>query len=232
MRKLAILFAILMAVSSASAQSLKPQSPYPMKAGINQGTADSLVGSHYWFFYANPGSNRLTVRYKTPTTLYGAQPKTILTITLTDGARSFRVTKTVSDQLNARETTFIAEKVTKRTKVIVQIDPPNQNLIRMGGDYEVEASGDVAFDDVAGGADPVVRTYDSMVNGYGATRFLANGTVMGSDGSEGTWKAFDPENRIYTVEIGQFRWSVQYRPGYGLVKPSEPNHIVFQELKR
>ena len=232
MRRLAIIFAFLFAVSLASAQSLKPQSPYPMSTGINQGTADSLVGSHYWYFYANPGSNRLTVRFKTPTTLYGAQPKTILTVTLTDASRSFRVTKTVSNQLNARETTFTADKVTKRMKIIVQIDPPNQNLIRMGGDYEVEASGDVAFGDSKSSGDPVVRTYDSMVNGYGATRFTADGTVIGSDGSEGTWKAFDPENRIYTVEIGQFRWSVQYRPGYGLVKPSEPNMIVFQELKR
>lgn len=232
MRKLAVLFAFLLAVSSASAQSLKPQSPYAMKAGINQGTADSLVGSHYWYFYANPGSNRLTVRFKTPTTLYGAQPKTMLTITLTDGARSFRVTKTVSAQPNARETTFVADKVTKRMKIIVQIDPPNQNLIRMGGDYEVEASGDVAFEDSKSSGDPIVRTYDSMVNSYGATRFLADGRVLGSDGSEGTWKAFDVENRIYTVQIGQFRWSVQYLPGYGLVKPSEPNLIVFQELKR
>jgi hypothetical protein len=232
MRKLAIFFALLVAVAPISAQSLKPQSPYAMNAGINQGTADSLVDSHYWYFYANPGSNRVTVRFKTPTTLYGAQPKTILTITLTDGARSFRVTKTVSSQINAREATFTADKVTKRMKIVVQIDPPNQNLIRMGGDYEVEATGDVSFEDAASGGDPIVRTYDSMVNGYGATRFLANGTVIGSDGSEGTWKAFDPESRIYTVEIGQFRWSVQYRPGYGLVKPSEPNHIVFQELKR
>ena len=232
MRKLAILFAFLFAVSSASAQSLKPQNPYPLSSGINQGTADSLVGSHYWYFWANPGSNRLTVRFKMPTTLYGAQPKTILTVTLTDASRSFRITKTVSNQLNAREATFTADKVTKRMKIIVQIDPPNQNLLRMGGDYEVEASGDVAFEDSKSAGDPVVRTYDSMVNGYGATRFTADGRVIGSDGSEGTWKVFDPESRIYTVEIGQFRWSVQYRPGYGLVKPSEPNMIVFQELKR
>ena len=232
MKKLAILFALIASISAVSAQSLKPQNPYPMVAGINQGTADSLVGSHYWYFYANPGSNRLTVRFKTPTALYGAEPKTILTVTLTDASRSFRVTKTVSNQPNARETTFTADKVTKRMKIIVQIDPPNQNLIRMGGDYEVEASGDVAFEDSKSGGEPIVRTYDSMVNGYGATRFMADGTVIGSDGSEGTWKTFDPENRIYTVEIGKFRWSVQYRPGYGLVKPSEPNLIVFQELKR
>jgi len=232
MRKLASLFVLLLAASGASAQSLKPESPYPMSSGINKGTSDSLVGSHYWYFYTAPGSNRLTVRLKTPTALYGAEPKTTLTITLYDANRTFRITKTVSHQLNARETTFTADKVAKRMKVIVRIDPPNQNLLRMGGDYEVEASGDVAFDDSKSGGEPIVRTYDSMVNGYGATRFLADGTVIGSDGSQGFWKTFDAENRIYTVQIGQFRWSVQYIPGYGLVKPSEPNLIVFQELRR
>jgi hypothetical protein len=232
MKKLALLFAFLTIVSSAAAQSLKPENPYAMAAGINKGTSDSLVGSHYWYFYATPGSNRLTVRLKTPTTLYGAQPRTVVTVTLYDANRTFRITKTVSTQINAQEATFTADKVGKRMKVIVRIDPPNQNLLRMGGEYEVEASGDVAFDDSKSSGDPIVRTYDSMNNSYGAVRFLADGRVIASDGSQGTWKAFDPENRIYTVEIGQFRWSVQYAPGYGLVKPSEPNLILFQELRR
>ena len=232
MRNIAVLFAFFLAVGVASAQSLKPENPYPLNAGINKGTSDSLVGIHYWYFYATPGSNRLMVRLKTPTTLYGAQPKTILTITLYDANRTFRITKTVSAQKNATEATFTADKITKRTKVIVSIAPPNQNLIRMGGDYEVEAMGDVAFDDKASAGDPIVRTYQSMVQDYGSTRFLADGTVIGSDGSQGKWTAFDAENRIYTVQIDNLRWSVQYIPGYGLVKPNEPNMIVFQELRR
>jgi hypothetical protein len=102
----------------------------------------------------------------------------------------------------------------------------------MGGDYEIEATGDVAFSEVNAAADPIIRTYDSKVNTYGATRFLADGSVITSDGSRGTWKAFDAENHIYTIQIDTFRWSVQYLPGYGLVKPSEPNLILFQELRR
>ena len=117
-------------------------------------------------------------------------------------------------------------------KIIVAVAPPNQNLVRMGGDYEIEATGDVAFGEAETSADPIVRTYDSKLNTYGATRFLADGTVVASDGSRGTWKVFDPENHIYTVQIDTFRWSVQYLPGYGLVKPSEPNMIMFQELRR
>lgn len=232
MRKLSILIGLILAAISVSAQSLKPENPYPMSAGINKGTSDSLVGTQYWYFYATPGSNRLTVRFKTPTALYGAQMNTALTITLYDEKRTFRITKTVTQRKNENEATFSAADVKNRMKVIVSIVPPNQNLIRMGGDYEIEATGSVQFAEVAAAADPIVRTYDSKVNSYGPTKFLADGSVVASDGSQGTWKVFDAENRIYTVQIDAFRYSVQYIPGYGLVKPSEPNMIVFQELRR
>ena len=232
MRKLSVLIAFFLAVGCVSAQSLKPENPYPLSAGINKGTSDSLIGTHYWYFYATPGSNRLTVRFKQPTTLYGAQPNTVLTITLYDEKRTFRVTKVVTPKPNASEVSFGAPKVDKKMKIIVSVVPPNQNLIRMGGDYEIEATGDVQFDEVKSVADPIIRTYDSKMNSYGATKFLADGTVETSDGSRGTWKAFDSENRIYTVQIDSFRFSVQYLPGYGLVKPGEPNLVVFQELRR
>lgn len=232
MRKLSLMIAFFLAVGCVSAQSLKPENPYPLKAGINKGTSDSLVGTHYWYFYGTPGSSRLTVRFKQPTTLYGAQPNTVLTITLYDEKKTWRTTKVVSSNKNATEATFAADKVKQKMKIIVSVTPPNQNLIRMGGDYEIEATGDVQFDDVKSAADSIIRTYESKVNSYGATKFFADGTVEASDGSRGTWKAFDSENRIYTVVIEGFRFSVQYLPGYGLVKPGEPNMIVFQELRR
>ncbi len=227
-----LIILLLIIVGGISAQSLKPENPYPLKAGINQATADSLVGTQYWYLYATPGSNRLTVRYKQATTLYGADLTSTLTITLYDEKRTWRTTKVVTRKPNASEVTFTADKVLKKMKIIIAVTPPNQNLLRMGGAYEIEATGNVEFGNTANSADPIVRTYDSMVNAYGATRFLANGSVVASDGSTGTWKAFDPENRIYIVEIGKFRWSVQYAPGYGLVKPSAPDMIVFQELRR
>ncbi len=232
MRKLSLLIAFFLAVGCASAQSLKPEKPYPLEAGINKGTSDNFVGTHYWYFYATPGSNRLTVRFKTPTTLYGAQlNNNALTITLYDEKRTWRTTKVVTSNKNATEATFTADKVKEKMKIIVSVAPPNQNLIRMGGDYEIEATGDVQFDEVKSAADPIIRTYDSK-RGYGATKFLADGTVETADGSSGTWKVFDRENRIYTVVIDNVRFSVQYLPGYGLVKPGEPNMIEFQELRR
>jgi hypothetical protein len=233
MRNLGILAIILVSVCAASAQSLKPDSPYPLKSGINQGTSDSLVGIHYWYFYATPGTSRITVRLKTPTTLYGASQNSTLTITVRDD-RGGRAVKFVNGTPNGRETTFTAPKVDRRMKIVVSVAPPNQNLLRMGGDYEIEVSGDVDFGSEST-AEPIVRTFEAKTgyNSYGVVRFLADGTIESSNGYRGTWKSFDKENHIYTVTMNDgFRTSVQYIPGYGLVRPSEPNMIEFQELRR
>lgn len=237
MKKLTLAIALFVLTGSVSAQSLKPQTPYPMTAGINQGTSDSLVGTHYWYFYATPGSNTLRVRFKNPTTLYGAgMGVTVLTITVSDEKRTWSVTKTVTSKREQAATSFAAAKVAKRMKVIVSIAPPNQNLIRMGGDYELEATGDVAFGQGAEDVDPVVRTYDAKTmhysDEYGVVKFLADGSIVTANGFTGTWSAFDKENRIYAIQLGKIRYSLQYLPGYGLVRPREPNVIEFQELRR
>lgn len=234
MRSLVTALVLLISVAAAAAQSLKPQSPYPLKAGINQGTSDSLVGVHYWYFYAMPGTSSIRVRLRTATTLYGASTNSTLTITVRD-EKGGQLTKMINANPNKRETTFTAPKVNKRMKIVVSVSPPNQNLIRMGGDYEIEATGDVAFGDGDDAVDPIVRTYEAKtgLNSYGAVKFLANGTIESSNGYRGTWKLFDTETRTYTVTMDDgFKIAVQYIPGYGLVKPSNPNTIEFQELRR
>lgn len=234
MRKLngLVLTILFLAAGIVSAQSLKPESPYPLQEGINKGTSDSLIGTHYWYFYAAPGNSKLTIRFKTPTALYGTQMNTTLTVTLSDEKKTWKSTKTVTSNKNSAEATFSAEKVKQKMKILVSVAPPNQNLVRMGGDYEIEVSGDAEFDSVKNAAEPIIRTFESKVNSYGTTKFLADGTVETSDGSSGTWKIFDAENRIYTVVIEKFRFSLQYLPGYGLVRPDAPDIIVFQELRR
>jgi hypothetical protein len=158
--------------------------------------------------------------------------KTTLTVTMTDANRTWRSVKMLTANPNGAEVSFAADKVAKHQKIIISVAPPNQDLIRMGGDYEIEITGNVAFAEASVDRDPVIGPYDSKVNSYGATRFLADGTIAASDGSQGAWKLFDPDNHIYTVVIGQYKASVQYRPGHGLVRPSEQNMIVFQEVRR
>jgi len=237
MRKLGLFLAFFLAVVGASAQSLKPESPYPLKAGINQGTSDSLVGTHYWYYYVLPGTNRLTVRMKNPTTLYGATINNTLTITVTDDKKTWKVVKYVSGNRNQSEAVFNSNKLDKKVKIVIAIAPPNQNLLRMGGEYEIEVNGDVAFGgEEVNAVDPIVRTYDPKTmhysDSYGAVKFNADGTIVTANGFTGTWKLFDKESRIYVIQLGQIRYSLQYSPGYGLVRPSEPNMIEFQELRR
>jgi hypothetical protein len=236
MRKLSLLFVFVLAVGSVSAQSLKPENPYPMKAGINQGISDSLVGIHYWYYYVTPGYNTLKVRFKNPTTLYGATMNTTLTITVSDDKHTWRVTKQVNANSATSEATFTSNKVDKRIRIIVSVAPPNQNLLRMGGGYELEATGAVSFSEATSSLDPIVRTYDPKTShyqdSYGAVKFSADGTIITANGFTGTWKAFDPENRIYVIQLGKIRYSLQYSPGYGLVRPGEPDVIEFQELRR
>ena len=234
MRNLFAMLVLLLAAAFVSGQSLKPDTPYPMKAGINQGTSDSLVGVHYWYFYAMPGTSKIRVRMVTPTTLYGAAQNSTLTITVHDEGGG-RAVKTVDGSPNGRETTFTAPKLNKRMRIVVSVSPPGQRLLRMGGEYEIEVTGDVAFGESGNTSDPIVRTYEakSGYNSYGAAKFFANGTIETSTGYRGTWKVFDAENRLYLVAMNDnFKTTVQYIPGYGLVKPSEPNMIEFQELRR
>ncbi len=237
MKKLSLLIVFLLLAGAASAQSLKPENPYPLQAGINKGTADSLVGTHYWYFYSAPGKTQVTVRLTQATTVFGAPVNnTTLTITLTDEKKTWRNVKIITPNKNQSEATFTAEKIKSKMKIIISVAPPNQNLLRMGGDYEIEATGDVQFDEVKNAADPIIRTFEPKVmhynESYGTTKFQADGTIATANGFRGTWKLFDRENHIYSIVIEGIRYSLQYLPGYGLVKPDEPNLIMFQELKR
>lgn len=231
MRKISVLAAFFLLMGCASAQSLNSEDPAPLMKGINKGTADSLVGTHYWYYFAGPGNVRLTVRFKSMG-MYGNPMRSTLTVTLSDEKRTWHTTKLVTSEKAMGEVTFTAEKLDKKLKTIIRVAPPPQGYLRAGGDYEIEATGDVEFDKAKAGGDPIIRTYSSRVNSYGATKFLAGGVIETSNGLSGNWKVFDPENHIYTITIESFRWSVKYLPGYGLVEANDPTLIVFQEIRK
>ena len=220
----------------ASAQSLKPDNPYPLKAGINQGTADSFVGAHYWYFYANPGEVKVTVRLGSAKTALGASINTTLTVTLTDAAGTWKpAVKFLGNRSNLTQATY-GGRIAKRTKILLSVAPPAGTLLRTGGDYQIEATGSADFDELKETGDPIVRTFEDKAmhtgESYGAVKFNADGSVVTASGLTGTWRVFDRESRVYTVVIGRDRYSVQYIPGLGLVKPSDPTDIEFQELRR
>jgi len=228
MKKLSACVVNCLAVSCALAQSLKPENPAPLRAGVNKGIADSMVGPQYWSFLGEPGEVRLLVRFKST---MGPLVKEPLTVTLYDEARTWHTSKILYSENGAVADTTFTGKLDKKLKAIVLVAPPAGGLLRSVGDYELEVVGAVQFEQVRSAGDPIIGTYQSKVNNYGAIKFLADGTVQASDGSSGTWKVFDAETRIYTVTIGPFRLPVKFLPGRGLVDPDNPTSVEFQALR-
>ena len=92
-------------------------------------------------------------------------------------------------------------------------------------------TGAVQFDSVRVTADPIIGTFASHLNSWGAVKFLANGSVESSNGSHGTWRAFDPASHTYSVTIDATQLSLRYIAGRGLVETDNPTFLAFQELK-
>ena len=134
--------AMTLSMSSAWAQSLKPQDPSPLQPGINQGTVDNFV-CQYWYFMAQPGHTHLHAQFK-PMGLLGASYKSAITITLSDEGGSWHTPKVLSRDSKPVEDSFDGD-IKKPTKLIICVAPPSGGLVRMGGDYQLEASGAVSF---------------------------------------------------------------------------------------
>jgi hypothetical protein len=118
-------------------------------------------------------------------------------------------------------------------------------LVRQGGDYQVAVTGTVNFDGgpsiamgadgtsnpVLGQKDQIIRAYVSMLNDWGITKFLLDGTVSASDGTMGTWKLEDTDTQSYTVNLGHDHLSLILMPGRGLVSADSKDILVFKQMK-
>ena len=209
----------MLACAIAPSYALAAAPPTTLQPGTNEGTADSMVGNQSWTFGASPGPFELVIRQgRVPNNaLPGAPFNTVLhivpfknvhvTFTKTPGGYIYKGT--------------VLKTVSMRLEVI----PPQSMLVREASQYTVEATGSIVYKT---GADPIIGTYTGG-NGLGAVRFQKGGTIVASNGDSGTWSVFDPQLHIYTVVIGQTRWSVKLSPGQGLDDASNGN-IVFQSV--
>lgn len=221
--------AIILSATSVWAQSLKPETPTPLQPGINEGTVDNFVGAQYWYFTGGPGHTRLHAQFK-PMGLLGNAYQSQITVTLSDENHTWNTPKILSSDSKIVDCTFDGD-LKKPTKLLVCVAPPTGGLVRTGGNYQLEASGDVAFGQKST-ADPVIGTYKQMA-GYtvllGASKFLADGTIQTASGASGNWKLFDKDTQTYVINMeGQSQLSLQYIPGRGLC---DGDTIIFQELK-
>lgn len=219
-----------LSITSSPAQSLKADAPTPLKPGINRGLVDALVGPHYWTYTAQPGASKVHVTFSAMG-IYGTAPRTTVTFTMSDAANTWHTSKVLTSRGTPVDTTF--EGAPKTTsKIIVSVVPPTNALVRVGGNYEIEVTGAVSFDQTGTTASPIVGMYKQL-SGYtkplGHCKFTADGKVVTTNGASGDWKLFDENAQIYVVNIdGEERHSLKYVPGRGLL---DNDIIVYQLLK-
>lgn len=220
----------LLGCAGADAQSLKPDAPTPLKPGINRGLVDALVGPQYWTFMAQPGANKVHVTFSAMG-IYGTAPRTSVTFTMSDPGNTWHTSKVVTSQGTPIDATFDGT-LKKPTKVIVTVAPPTNALLRVGGNYEIEATGAVSFLPSGASTTPIVGVYKQLA-GYtkplGDCKFTSDGKVVTTSGASGDWKIFDEETQTYIVNIdGEQRHSLKFVPGRGLL---DNDIIIYQQLR-
>lgn len=217
---ISLLGALIASSLPVVAQSLDVKKPAPLQAGINTATVDSMVGPHYWYFYADPGSfsgslNRL------------GSPGDVIRAKLGLGvAFAPKLQFSVVSSKDKGDRTNFNGSVKKRDKVIVMVDPGRPGLVRSACNYELQVSGNVSFGDVAS-APTIVGTYMAMLNNYGLTKFNEDGTVITALGTKGKWTLFDKDTQTYVVDLDKNRYSLKFISGRGLVDAAQNGLIVF-----
>jgi hypothetical protein len=208
---------ILLNMRVVAAQSIKLDAPAPLHQGNNQALIDSFVGDHYYYFYAEPGKFSIAWSFS------GAQEGFAV-----GGKPSFAAVfnpKTSGSQMTHKDGpsgVVYNGSVTQRTRVLVGVSPVNSKLVRQTTPYLIVVTGNVSFGNASAGPDPIVGAYAQklMFSGepaLGAVKFLANGSIIASNGGTGTWAAFDAESGIYTVIIGGHRMTLTLQRGRALV---------------
>jgi hypothetical protein len=217
----ALLAGVALCVSSP-AQSLDRQNPAPLKAGANTGTVDNFGGPNYFYFWGGPGEVKITATYKSMS-LLGNAVKSNLTVELY--AEPKMLARVTISSLKESSVGEMPGTLKRETKLVVAVIPPSGGLVRMGGDYEITATGAVRFDKPLSATDLIVGTY---TYGDTAVKFRPDGTLQFASGTSGTWKLFDEDTQLYTITFEDNRLSLKLIPGRGLVEASDPSAIVFK----
>lgn len=225
--------------NAASAQSLDIRNPTPLVAGENHGTIDNMVGPQYWTFSYHKGKGTVSVRFSSMG-LFGNPTTTTIQVVMHAGDGSVWGSRPLTSNGQVAEQDWPGNFKGPGT-AIVELRPTGSNLVRAGGDYSITVAGDgIDFPGAgaAAGPDRIVGTYAVMVcapdfdcQNSLAAHFSADGTVRLTDGHSGTWSVFDPDSRVYSVVIGQDRYSMKLVPGRGLFNTSDLSVVVFQAVR-
>ena len=145
-------FGLLLGSHSISgAQSHDPKNPPPLGPGVNKGNIDNKAnGPNYYYFFAGPGHVDIHYAFK-EMGVFGNPLRQSLSFDLYDE----------NDKLIAHDAIVSVDKMEKlsrpgdlgtRHKLVVRVISPD-TTIRLGGYYEIEATGAATFAGEATGAD-------------------------------------------------------------------------------
>ncbi len=221
MRRFALLcftFTVVASLSNVSAARADGASS-ALQPGTNEGTADSFVGNHDWLFSTKPGHFELDISLgRVPTNALPGAPFTVVLHVVPLAGNHLTFAKIPGGYVYRGDMKTSA-------KMRLAIIPANSTLVREANEYTVQASGPAVV--FAAAADPIIGTYSGSSDG--AARILPGGIIKTAGGVDGTWTVFDPQLHVYTITIGQTRYSVKLVPGQGLLDANNGN-IVLQTM--
>jgi outer membrane protein OmpA-like peptidoglycan-associated protein len=147
----AAMVVLLGAWKICDAQSHDPKHPIPLGQGINKGNVDNKTnGPNYYYFYAGPGSVDLRYAFK-EMGVFGNPLRQSLSFDLYDENNKL-ISHDAIISVEKMETLSRAGKLDSRHKILIRVISPD-TAIRLGGYYEIEATGAAAFDGQATGPD-------------------------------------------------------------------------------
>jgi outer membrane protein OmpA-like peptidoglycan-associated protein len=127
-----------------SAQSHDPKSPIPLGSGINKGNVDNKEnGPNYYYFYAGPGQIEMHYAFQ-EMGVFGNPFKQSLSFDLYQEDGTLIVHSAIVS-LGKMEKLSQPGNLGSRHRLMLRVISPNATL-RLGGYFEIEATGAVAFD--------------------------------------------------------------------------------------
>jgi len=132
-----------LAGSASQAQSLDPQKPAALAAGINKGNVDSVSGAHYWYFWAGPGHVDIKMAFK-EMGIFGAPLRQALNFDFYNEQGKLISHNAAVSQDNLEHIKTSGDYGSRHKTILAVV--PQKGLVRLGGYYEIEVTGAAAFD--------------------------------------------------------------------------------------
>lgn len=174
LRKLACV-AIVLCTIPVRAQSHDPKSPTPLGPGINKGNVDNVTGPVYYSFQGGPGRVTMNFGFKS-LGIFSNPLKEGLSFDIYENGKFLSHSVIVSTDKMERIAPS-GDVLTPRLFTIYVI--PQQAAIRMGGYYEIEITGAVAFGAAKAAGEGAKPVDTRLTNGLVA---LTNGPVALTNG--------------------------------------------------